>query len=422
MGMEAPLLSAFVARLAEAKIHLAAYSGVVFPLALIIESPIIMLLAASTALSKDWDSYAKVRTYMMWAGGLLTLLHLLLAFTPLYDAIVVRLMRPPVEIIEPARLGLKVMLPWTWSIAYRRFNQGVLIRFGHSRSVGVGTIIRLLADVLVLTIGFVMGNLPGILVATSAVAMGVMSEALYVGIIVRPVIRNELRFAPKVEPALTWKAFTAFYLPLVMTSLLTLLANPIGSAAISRMPDALNSLAVWLVLTGLVFMTRSLGIAYNEVVVALLDQPLSSQSLRRFSALLSSATTLLLLLIAATPLSELWFARFSGLPAELVLMAKQGIWYALPLPALSVLQSWYQGSILYGKQTKGITESVVIYLLTSIVVLGMGILWGKTAGLYIGMAALSISVFIQTLWLAYRSQAIRRAVSLRDARWSTPPL
>lgn len=51
MGAEAPILSAVVARLADPEINLAAYSGIVFPLSLIIESPIIMLLAASTTLS-----------------------------------------------------------------------------------------------------------------------------------------------------------------------------------------------------------------------------------------------------------------------------------------------------------------------------------------------------------------------------------
>jgi len=36
MGMELPILSAVVARLAEPEINLAAYGGIVFPLALII--------------------------------------------------------------------------------------------------------------------------------------------------------------------------------------------------------------------------------------------------------------------------------------------------------------------------------------------------------------------------------------------------
>ena len=59
MTVEMPLISAAMARLAFPEINLAAYGGVVFPISLIIESPIIMLLAVSTALSKDRDSYKK---------------------------------------------------------------------------------------------------------------------------------------------------------------------------------------------------------------------------------------------------------------------------------------------------------------------------------------------------------------------------
>ena len=51
MAVELPALSAVVARLANPEINLAAYGGIVFPVSLIIESPIIMLLSASTALS-----------------------------------------------------------------------------------------------------------------------------------------------------------------------------------------------------------------------------------------------------------------------------------------------------------------------------------------------------------------------------------
>ena len=84
MSAEGSAVSAIVARLADPEINLAAYGGVVFPLSLIIESPIIMLLSASTALSKDWDSYLKLKRFMMRAGALLTTLHVLIAFTPLY--------------------------------------------------------------------------------------------------------------------------------------------------------------------------------------------------------------------------------------------------------------------------------------------------------------------------------------------------
>ncbi len=420
MGAELPALSAIVARLTDPEIHLAAYGGVVFPLAMIIESPIIMLLSASTALSKDWDSYLRLRRFMMSASAILTIFHLVIVLTPLYDFIVVQLLGVPGEIIEPARIGLLIMTPWTWSIAYRRFHQGVLIRFGHPRAVGLGTIIRLSANLLILMIGFLLGTLPGIVVATSAVACGVVSEAIFVGLAVRPVLKLEVRLAPVLTNPLTRQDFVQFYIPLALTSLINLLVNPLGSAALSRMPEALTSLAVWPVVSGLIFLLRSMGIAYNEVVVALLDQPGSSTNLRRFTILLMIVTTFLLLLVAATPVSKFWFEQISALPPHLAELARRGIWLAIPLPALTALQSWYQGAILHSRQTRGITESIVIYLATSVIVLGAGVLYNQVLGLYIGLTALTFSILTQTTWLWLRSLQAIRQVESRDQRQSSP--
>jgi len=99
MGVEMPVISAVMARLANPEISLATHGGIVFPLAMIIEAPIIMLLSASTSLSKDWDSYQKNFRFMMIIGASLTVLHLLVAFTPLYDFVVVELLSVPEEII-----------------------------------------------------------------------------------------------------------------------------------------------------------------------------------------------------------------------------------------------------------------------------------------------------------------------------------
>lgn len=407
MALELPALTIVVARLANPEINLAAYGGVVFPLALIIESPIIMLLAASTALSKDWASYQRMWRFMMTTSAFLTGIHILIAFTPLYYFIARNVLGAPEAIIEPARLGLMLMTPWTWSIAYRRFHQGVLIRFGRSQTVSVGTGVRLGADVLVLTIGYLLQTVPGIAVATAAVACGVLSEAVYVGIVVRPVLRGALKQAPPVEPSLTWNTFISFYTPLVLTSLLTLIAQPLGSAAISRMPQALESLAVWPVLSGLVFLFRSGGFAYNEVVVALLDEPGAAASLRRFTVWLAAATTTLLLLLAATPLSVIWFEWISALNPELASLARAGLWLALPLPPLAALQSWFQGNILHKRDTKVITEAVVLYLLVIAGLLGGGILWGKIPGLYVGIAAMGGATLAQTGWMWARQRKKR---------------
>jgi hypothetical protein len=267
----------------------------------------------------------------------------------------------------------------------------------------------LVADVTVLAIGYSIGTIPGIVVATSAVAAGVISEAIYAGLRVRPVLQSELVHATRVEPELTFNAFTVFYIPLVMTSLLSLIAQPIGSAAIWNMPRDLESSAVWPVVAGLIFMMRSLGIAYNEVVVALLDEPGAARTLRRFALYLAGALTGVLLLVVATPLSHFWFQQISGLSPDLTDLARAGLWFALPIPAMSVYQSWYQGAILHSRRTRAITEAVVIYLVTIAAMLWFGVANGVWTGLFVGLAAMTISMTLQTAWLWWRSRSILAA-------------
>jgi hypothetical protein len=415
MGLELPALSAIVARLADPKINLAAYGGVVFPIALIVESPIIMLLAASTALSKDYVSYRKLWGFMMWTSAILTGIHILVAFTPLYYPIVVGVMGAEPEIVEPARIGLMIMLPWTWAIAYRRFNQGMLIRFGHARAVSAGTFIRLAGNLTILMIGYRIGTLPGIVVATSAVAVGVTLEAVFVGFRIKPVVRDELRFAPPVDPPLKWRAFYDFYIPLALTSLLTLIVQPVGSAAMWRMPQNLDSQAVWPIVSGFIFLLRGMGIAFNEVVVSLMERRGAYKSLRRFTIILAMSSTLIILLVNFTPLAEFWFLKISALAPELVTLAKTGLWLALLMPALNTLQSWYQGAILHSKKTRGITESVVIFIIIIGIVLVTGVVRNQINGLYVGIAAFSLGMLIQTGWLWVRSRPALRDIRQRDA-------
>lgn len=403
MAFELPALSAVVARLAEPKINLASYGGIVFPLALIIEAPIIMLLAASTALSKDWQSYLKIRKFMHMTSAILTALHILVVSTPLYFFITRNIIGSPEEIILPARIGLAIMLPWTWSIAYRRFNQGVLIRFGHSKIVGQGTFVRLLADLLVLISGYLIGTIPGIIVATSAVAAGVISEAIFIGIKVRPVISNELKQQPAVSPALTKSFFLQYYIPLALTSLITLISQPLISAALSRMPRALDSLAVWPVISGLLFIFRSFGVAFNEVVVTHLDEPGSYKPLRKFAFLLAGITTGLLLIITISPLSTIWFRYVTALPDSLISLSNNALWFSLLIPGSNALQSFYQGILLQSGKTRGISEAVGIFLIITIVIYIFGIQQPRYPGINIGMVGFSIGMTCQAIWLKIKS-------------------
>lgn len=258
MAAEQPFLTATIARGAEQKIQLAAWGSVVFPISLVVEAPIIMLLTASTALCEDWSSYRRLRAFMLVAGAVLSALHVAIAFTPLFDLVCARVFDTPPDVVEPARLGLRIMTPWTWAIAYRRFQQGILIRAEEGRAVTAGTLVRLVTVASCL-IGLSHGTRwPGVAVGATAIAAGVTVEAVFAGWRVRRALER-LRRAPAGRRVLTLRRLLGFYAPLALTPLVMLLVQPLGSAAMGRMPHEIDSLAAWAPVYGLVFVFRSVG-------------------------------------------------------------------------------------------------------------------------------------------------------------------
>ncbi len=411
MGVELPLVSAVIARMADPKIHLAAFSSLVFPIALFIEGPIMMLLAASTALSRDLASYKKVRRFMMASGAALTLVHAAVAFTPLYG-VVVSLMKADPELVGPARVGLMIMTPWTWAIAHRRFQQGLLIRFHRSGEVWVGTLARVVCNALVLFVGLSIDGASGVAVGTAGFTVGVTVEMLFVAWRAGKLVRGPLAEAPAVE-SLGLSRFLAFYTPLALSPMLMLSVSPLCAAALNRMPASIDSLDAWTPVWGLVFLLRSAGFALNEVVVALLGRPGAVAALWRFAWTLALVTTALLAVLAGTPLATLWFERVSHLPPEAARLAPLAIGLAVLMPACQAIQSWFQGALVHEHKTRAITEAVVVYVVVAVGLLALSVRIATHAGIFYALASASAASVAQTLWLAWRARVSLRGLKAR---------
>ncbi len=402
MGVELPLISAVVARLPDETIQLAAFGGVVFPLALLVEGPVIMLLAASTALSTNLAAFRSLKRFTTMLSFWLTLLHVALAFTPIYDWVIVPLLDVPQDVIEPARRGFMLMTPWTWAIADRRFHQGLLIRFGQQNAVVIGTAIRLATTVSTLLIGWLVIEGEGVVVAATALTLGTLTEAVYARIRSRSIVRGVLASSPLDDRVLKGRSLLRFYIPLALTPVLVIAMQPIGSAGIDRMPNAVIALAVWAPLNGLVFMCRSVGVAYNEVVISHCGSPGQLRPLRRFAWMAGSIVTLLLAIVSFTPLVEYWFGAVMGLDVELVSLGASALWIAAPIPLLTFLQSLYQGLLVHAHFTRAVTESVIVFLVVTISILCVGIAMQPSSGIYAVLAALLAGNTAQTAWLWHR--------------------
>ncbi|UCF98415.1 MAG: hypothetical protein JSV89_02510, partial [Spirochaetaceae bacterium] len=186
------------------------------------------------------------------------------------------------------------------------------------------------------------------------------------------------------------------------------------TVAISRLPQALDSLAVWPVLLSVSFLGRSIAMSYQEVGIALLQDRRSLQMLQRFARLLGLVMLVLFFVFATTPLAETWFRRVVGLSAGLTRMARIPMLLLAVLPAVGSLISWQRGIMVSARRTPAITRSVIVNL----VVLGVLLLvLGYTLplpGAVIAAAAYIGSVLAE--WLYLRLAAVKvRSVLL--SRW-----
>lgn len=416
MSVELPLLSAVIARLADPTINLAAYGSVANPLIGIIQAPILTLLSLSTAVSRDWDSFLKGRRIMFYTAGGLTLVYLIFVFSPLYYSVVRGLIGAPEEIIEPARLAMFIGIPWTFAVAYRRFHQGVMIRFDHSRTITVGTLIRFFADVILLAIAWALQTIPGAAVGSLMMVVGVVTEAVYAGLVVRPVLRDEVRPAPPPAQPVTLRELWFFFIPLMLTPFLSMFIRPIGSAALSRFPDPLQALAIWPVINAFLWLMLTPGVAFNEVVIALLERPGARRALLRFMAILCAVQLTLMLVVSLTPLARLWFWRVAGLGEADALIAAQVLVLMLPSSLLTPLNSWFSGNLLNLRRSRGITEAMVVYLVIFTGALTLIGRYTALSGLYIVVISMVLASIGQTGWLGVRAsgwgwgRGVRRSV------------
>ncbi len=408
MVSEGPLLSALVNRLPDEVTMLAAF-GIALALAVTIESPVIGLLSTSTALVRDRGSFLLVRRFTLHVAALLTVIAALLAFTPLFDVLVVDLLATPADIAHWVRPGLQILTPWTAAIAWRRFLQGVMIRQGQTRLVARGTAIRLVA-----TVGTGVGlaklsPLPGVCVGAYALLVGVMVEAIYAHWAAAPAIEGlpERKITVGREP-LTYRSLVRFHLPLAGTSLLALITQPVVTWALARLAMPELSLAAWPLVFHASLALRAPALALPEVIIALADEPGALQVLKRFVWILGSVNGVGMLLFVATPLVDLYLVGFQDAAPGVATLARQGLILFLPLPVMAVWIAWLRGVLIHEHRTHVVNEAMVILLMTLIAALMVAVAW-DLPGLASAATALQGSIFIQGVYLAVRGHRIRAA-------------
>ncbi|MBX3005921.1 MAG: hypothetical protein KF821_08880 [Anaerolineales bacterium] len=398
MALEMPYINAALARLPQS-VHMIAAFGIAASLSITIESPVISLLSTSTALARSRQNYLMLRRFTQHLMVLTTLLHILLGWSPLFDWVVRGWMGVPASLLPSVQLGLQLMAVWSAAIAWRRFRQGILIRFGQSQYVGKGTLVRLLASAGSATLLALFTPMPGVGIGTLALSLGVVAEALYAQqVSARLVAERFGADSSQAAPELSYGALVNFHWPLAMSNLLFLFTQPLIAAALARSPEPETALAAWPVLNGLFFLSRSLEMAIPEVTIALYDEPGSQAALRRFSYRVGLAASLLLTLVAFTPLSDFYFHTLIGVDGQLAALAEGGARLGVLLPLAMAAVCLARGLLTAQRITRPQAYAMALELAVLAGVLAGGVALGLPS-IPTAAAALTLSMATEAIYL-----------------------
>ncbi len=357
MAVEQPGLAAVITRLPEVKKQLA-ISGVIFSFSLIIESPIIQMLSAATALGRGRNSYRELLGFMHILGAGLTLIHFLTGITPFFDFLILRLIKLPPDYLHDARISFLLMTPFAAAVGYRRLWQGILIRLGKSKYIPAVMTSRLGTTALILITGLLNGMLPGAALGALAISTGVVMGAIGSYLFLRPLLPG----MTDNDTVQGTHNLLQFYIPLALTSFINLAARPLLSVGIARAVRPIDSLAVWPVLMGFMFLFNAIALSYQEIVITVIEKPGAQSALKRFAMQIGAGLLILYLLTVLTPLRELWFRTVSGLTPDLMELLPLPVLITALCPPLLTAISYFRGVYISEKRTRTVSNGVIINL------------------------------------------------------------
>ncbi len=402
MSVEGPFLASIIARMAEPKFNLAAY-GVAFSFALIVEAPVIMLMSASTALVKNYHSFKKLRNFTYFLNGTITLFMLVLLIPAVFEFIAIDLIALPTRVEEITYLAFVALLPWPAAIGYRRFYHGILIRNNLTKFVTFGTAVRLATMLSTTIILFVFANLDGAVIASIALSLGVMLEAIISKFFAKNILAK-IKATQNKNPTekLTYKGILQFYYPLAITSILSLGVHPFVTFLIGQSRMSIESLAVLPVINSLVFVFRAVGLSFHEAFIALLGKNGEGyKPLRNFGFIVASVATIFLFGITTTPLATIWFHNISGLSIELTKLSIIPAIIISILPALTFLISVQRAVLVYVRNTSPLTAATIIEVIIIIIVLFVGISYFDLVGVMAAAIAYIVGRMVANVYLTF---------------------
>jgi hypothetical protein len=381
MGMDGPVCESVINRMRHPEINAAAWP-ILMAIAIWVESPVIDLLSTSTTLARTRQRYETISRFVWYLLLWVTVAHAVVVLTPLYGFVAGTLLGVKPAVAAAARAGLTILVPWSALIGWRRYLQGILIRHGQTRSIGLGTTARVTAMTVTAISLFLTTSLPSTVIAATALLAGVGVECGLIHYVSREVIAKYLsRNEDTGEPPLTTRQLAAFHFPLTATTMVNLMVVPLVSAGLARTEHPVLALAGFGVAGAILFLHRALTFCIPEVVITLYKGEDTVAILRRFSLGVGMFSSSLILILSLSGCDRLLFAWLIQAKPQIADVAHQCYLYAAAVPLVDSAQAYVRGLLTAHHLTVSRLVAVVaaILVLVGVLTLGVSLRWSGPA-------------------------------------------
>ncbi len=265
----------------------------------------------------------------------------LIAFTPLGDFVLVKLLGTPPKIVIEAKKALYILAFLPFFTGIRGFCQGLIIRARRTSLVSFATGVRVAALVIFLSVGH--KYFQGAQFGAFALVSCVVTETL---VIMWLAWKTHIPFKGE-DPEKTTREILRYSFPLAYSSCLQQTIPLLISSIIGRLSDGALALAAFGVIRGFLFLLagpmRNLQQAYLTLVKTVDD----NRTLIHFSIMIAAGLGLLILLTAG-PFNQLILGKLLGVKNDLRTYLQWPLAACAVFPAFygltNLLRGWFAGA------------------------------------------------------------------------------
>ncbi|SHI90935.1 Na+-driven multidrug efflux pump [Malonomonas rubra DSM 5091] len=405
MSISHTIINGALARLEDYVTALAGIS-VAMVIHLFVASPSYQNHTVTIAMVKGHKSMRSVLIFVGLVASYVAVMLSLIAFSPLGDLVLIRLLGTPPEVAQAAREALYILALLPFFTGFRGFCQGLIIQARRTSLVSIATGVRVGALFGYLAIGahWFAGAQLGAFALVSCVITETFVIAFFAWKVHLPMERG--------EEEKTTGEILRYSFPLAYSSCLQQTIPLLISSIIGRLPDGPLALAAFGVIRGFLFLLAGPMRNLQQAYLALVKSADDYFMLVRFNILTATGMGVLVLLTAG-PLNELILGQMLGVEPELRHYLRWSLAATAIFPLFyggcNLLRGWFSGALQTGKLGHSTFLKSGFLLL---VWLPLVKLQPPVPGIAIAIALLLCAEIIEALYLRYQRQ--RQPENLRQ--------